>query len=247
MFHSVKLPLARLGLLALSLAGVGLLAQSAPAAKPASAAKPAKKASAPAPVKKSAAVTAKPGEKIEEVAVLETEAGPIVVRFFPEVAPNHVANFKNLVKTGFYNGSRFHRIIEGFMIQGGDPKSKDPAKRAEWGTGGNMGADGKEIMVKAEFNKVHHGRGVLSMARSSNPDSASSQFFIMHGDAPFLDGQYTAFGEVVSGLDAVDKIVTGPKQGDQATQPVAIKAAHLESRSLPPSEALTKAAGGAAQ
>jgi len=173
--------------------------------------------------------------------VLETEAGTIVVRFFPEVAPNHVANFKNLVKTGFYTGTRFHRIIEGFMIQGGDPNSKDLAKRGAWGSGGNMGPDGREIMVKAEFNKVPHVRGVLSMARSSDPNSASSQFFIMHGDYPSLNGQYSAFGEVVSGIEVVDKIVKGPKQGDQAAEPVAIKAAHLETRSLPPSPTLAVA------
>ncbi len=228
------------GLLSLLLAGPGLPAQSA-----ATPAKPktttTTKSTKRKTVAKSGAVKVNPGEKLEEVAVLETEAGTIVVRFFPEVAPGHVASFKNLVKTGFYTGTRFHRIIEGFMIQGGDPNSKDLAKKGSWGTGGVMGADGKEVMLKAEFNKVHHGRGVLSMARSNDPNSASSQFFVMHGDAPFLDNQYTAFGEVVSGIEVVDKIVTGPKAGDQATQPVMIKKGWLEMRSVPPSPALAAA------
>lgn len=219
-------------------AGLGfatmLTAQSAaaPAHKPKPKAKPAahshkKSTSAP--------VAARPGEQIEEVAVLETESGTIVVRFFPQVAPNHVSNFKELVSTGFYTGTRFHRIIPGFMIQGGDPNTRDLARKAEWGTGNGP------RMLTAEFNKVHHARGILSMARSNDPNSASSQFFIMHGDAPFLDGKYTVFGEAVSGMDVVDAIVNGPKQGDQATSPVMIKSARLEKRSLPPSQTLALA------
>lgn len=201
-----------------------------PAHKPKRKAKPVlrtpKKASAPA---------SRPGEQIEEVAVLETESGPIVVRFFPQVAPIHVSNFKDLVRTGFYNGTRFHRIIPGFMIQGGDPNTKDESRKAEWGSG-----DGPRKLT-AEFNKVHHARGILSMARSMDPNSASSQFFIMHGDAPFLDGKYTAFGEVVSGMEAVDVIVNGPKDAmnrELAAQPVMIKTARMEKRSLPPSQTM---------
>jgi peptidyl-prolyl cis-trans isomerase B (cyclophilin B) len=238
MVHFSKQPFAALAALALAFFSFNAPAQSAAASAPKAKPAPAAKAK---PAAKSPAVTAKPGEKLEEVAVLETEAGTIVVRFFPEVAPGHVANFKNLVKTGFYNGTRFHRIVPGFMIQGGDPNTRDMAKRAMWGTGGHMGADGKEITVKAEFNKVHHLPGILSMARSSDPNSASSQFFIVHGDAQFLDNNYTAFGEVVSGLDIVDKIVKAPRTGELANEPVAIKAGHLETRSLPPSDSLAKA------
>ncbi len=205
-----------------------LAAQSpVPAHKPKRKAMPAlrtpKKASAPA---------SRPSEQIEEVAVLETESGTIVVRFFPQVAPNHVSNFKELVSSGFYTGTRFHRIIPGFMIQGGDPNTRDLARKAEWGSG-----DGPRKLT-AEFNKVHHARGILSMARSNDPNSASSQFFIMHGDAPFLDGKYTVFGEAVSGMEIVDAIVNGPKQGDQATSPVMIKSARLEKLSLAPSQTM---------
>ncbi len=133
-------------------------------------------------------------------AILSTRHGDITVEFFPEVAPNHVNNFLELARSGFYDGTKFHRVIPGFMIQGGDPNSKQDDRRLH-GTGGS----GKN--VKAEFNKTPHTRGVLSAARSSNPDSASSQFFIMVADAPHLDGQYSAFGKVVSGMEAVDKIV----------------------------------------
>lgn len=150
----------------------------------------------------------------EEVVVIDTSAGKIVVMFFPEIAPIHVANFKDLAGKGFYNGVRFHRCIDQFMIQGGDPNSKDLTKAAFWGTGGNTDSIGREINVPAEFNrKVTHSRGILSMARSQDPNSASSQFFIMHGNADSLDGQYSAFGKVVSGIEVVDKIVaTGSKE-----------------------------------
>ncbi len=137
-------------------------------------------------------------------AVIETKFGSITLKFFPEVAPNHVNNFVELAKKGFYDGTTFHRVIPGFMIQGGDPKSKDINKAAH-GTGG------PGHTVKAEFNDKPHKRGILSMARSANPDSAGSQFFICVADAPFLDRQYTVFGEVVSGLDVVDKIVSQPR------------------------------------
>ncbi len=152
-------------------------------------------------------VTAAPKDG-EDVVVMETSAGRIVVMFFPEAAPIHVANFKDLAGKGFYNGVRFHRCINDFMIQGGDPNSKDLSKAPYWGTGGNMDSIGREINVPAEFgDKVKHLRGVLSMARSQDPNSASSQFFIMHGTADSLDGSYSAFGKVVLGMDTVDKIV----------------------------------------
>ncbi len=138
-----------------------------------------------------------------KVAEIKTTKGTITVRFFPEVAPNHVKNFIDLAASGYYNGTRFHRTIPGFMIQGGDPNTKTD-NASTWGTGGS----GKNI--KAEFNKTHHGRGILSMARSQSPDSASSQFFITVAEAGFLDNQYTVFGEVVNGMSVADAIVTAP-------------------------------------
>ncbi|MBS1723180.1 MAG: peptidylprolyl isomerase [Armatimonadetes bacterium] len=136
--------------------------------------------------------------------------GQIVIMFYPDRAPRHVDNFLTLAKSGFFNGTRFHRCMPGFMIQGGDPLSKDLSKADAWGTGGNM-VDGKEKNVQAEFNDIHHGRGVVSMARSNDPNSASSQFFIMVAENGGLDGQYSAFGYVVKGMDVADKIVaTGP-------------------------------------
>ncbi|MBA5862680.1 MAG: peptidylprolyl isomerase [Nitrospira sp. CR1.1] len=132
--------------------------------------------------------------------------GQIVLRFFPDVAPNHVKNFTDLAKKGFYNGTTFHRVIPGFMIQGGDPNSKNP-DRASHG----MGGPGHN--VKAEFNSKPHKRGTLSMARANDPDSAGSQFFICVNDANFLDWQYTVFGEVQSGLDVVDKVVGAKRDG----------------------------------
>jgi peptidyl-prolyl cis-trans isomerase B (cyclophilin B) len=133
-------------------------------------------------------------------AVISTRHGDITLEFLPEVAPNHVKNFIELAKKGFYDKTLFHRVIPDFMIQGGDPNSKNEDRRLH-GTGGS----GKN--VKAEFSKTPHARGVVSMARSANPDSASSQFFIVVADSPHLDGQYSAFGKVSSGLDVVDKIV----------------------------------------
>lgn len=133
-------------------------------------------------------------------AIISTRHGDITLEFFPDVAPNHVNNFLELARSGFYDGTKFHRVIPGFMIQGGDPNSKQDDRRLH-GTGGS----GKN--VKAEFSKTPHVRGVLSMARAANPDSASSQFFIMVADAPHLDGQYSAFGKVVAGIEVVDKIV----------------------------------------
>jgi len=137
-------------------------------------------------------------------AVIETKFGSITLKFFPDVAPNHVNNFIELAKKGFYDGTTFHRVIPKFMIQGGDPNTKDPDKSRH-------GMGGPGYAVKAEFNEKQHKRGTLSMARSANPDSAGSQFFICVADSAFLDRQYTVFGEVVSGLDVVDKIVSQPR------------------------------------
>jgi peptidyl-prolyl cis-trans isomerase B (cyclophilin B) len=130
--------------------------------------------------------------------------GSIVLKFHPDVAPNHVKNFLDLARRKFYDGTTFHRVIPGFMIQGGDPNSKNP-DRASHG----MGGPGHR--VKAEFNSKPHKRGVLSMARANDPDSAGSQFFICMADAHFLDWQYTAFGEVASGMEVADRIVAAKR------------------------------------
>ncbi len=143
----------------------------------------------------------------EQRAIIHTNLGDITLRFFPEVAPNHVNNFIELAKKGFYNGTTFHRVVPRFVIQGGDPNSKNP-DRSKHGMGG------PGYQVKAEFNKKPHRRGTLSMARSAHPDSAGSQFFICVADIPSLDGQYTVFGEVVKGMEAVDKIVSQPRDGN---------------------------------
>jgi peptidyl-prolyl cis-trans isomerase B (cyclophilin B) len=167
-------------------------------------------------------------------AVLQTKLGKIVIKFFPEKAPNHVKNFQTLVKSGFYNGTKFHRVVPGFMIQGGDPNTKKGDK-STWGQGGHE-VNGKEVTVKAEFNDIHHARGIVSMARAQDPNSASSQFFICVADAGFLDRQYTVFGEVIEGMDVVDKIVNAPKdpqgpdnpEGSRPASPVSIDKAVLE-------------------
>ncbi|HTL61277.1 MAG TPA: peptidylprolyl isomerase [Nitrospira sp.] len=132
--------------------------------------------------------------------------GDIVLRFFSDVAPGHVKNFVDLARKGFYNGTTFHRVIPKFMIQGGDPNSKNP-DRASHGMGG------PGYKIKAEFNSKPHKRGVLSMARANDPDSAGSQFFICVADAHFLDWQYTAFGEVVSGMEVADAVVNMKRDG----------------------------------
>jgi peptidyl-prolyl cis-trans isomerase B (cyclophilin B) len=135
-----------------------------------------------------------------EVAVIKTTEGEMVVKFWPDVAPKTVENFKKLARQGFYDGTAFHRIVKGFMIQGGDPLTKDAGAEHSWGTGG------PGYNIKAEFNERPHVRGVLSMARSQDPDSAGSQFFICLGDARFLDRKYTAFGEVIKGDDVLGRI-----------------------------------------
>ena len=140
----------------------------------------------------------------ETTAVIETKLGNIEVKFFPEVAPGHVSNFLELAKKGFYDGTTFHRVIPGFMIQGGDPNTKNP-DRSKHGMGG------PGYTIKAEFGEKPHKRGILSMARAQDPNSAGSQFFICVANAPFLDGKYSVFGEVTSGIEVADKIVSQPR------------------------------------
>ena len=146
-------------------------------------------------------------------AVISTSFGEMEIEFFPDKAPGHVKNFIDLAKKGFYDGTTFHRVIPGFMIQGGDPNTKDKkASRSTHGTGGPGGPG-----LKAEFNDTPHKRGILSMARSQSPDSAGSQFFIVVKDSGFLDRQYTAFGRVVRGMEVADQIVSAPR--DQRDNP----------------------------
>ena len=144
--------------------------------------------------------------------IITTKFGDIEVELYSDSAPKTVENFKDLTKKGFYDGLIFHRIVPGFVIQGGDPYTRDTTNRRRWGTGG------PGWNIKAEFNKNTHARGVLSMARSQDPDSAGSQFFIVLKDSNFLDGQYTIFGKVKSGMDAVDKIAT--LKTDHADAPI---------------------------
>ncbi len=160
----------------------------------------------------------------DEVAVIKTSEGEMVLEFWPEVAPGHVENFKKLAKQGFYDGTCFHRVIKGFMIQGGDPLTKDDSKQAMWGTGG------PGYQIKAEFNDKSHTRGVLSMARSQDPNSAGSQFFICHGNPTFLDHQYTAFGKLIKGDDVLEKIATTQTGGQDRP----VKRINIESVKIVP-------------
>ena len=154
----------------------------------------------------------------KEIAVISTKFGDIKLEFFDDIAPKHVESFKLHAQNGYYDGTIFHRVIPGFMIQGGDPLSKSEDK-SRHGTGGNaakyfgIGDENSESTwdLPAEFSATPHERGILSMARSQNPDSGGSQFFICVADARFLDNQYTVFGKVVSGMDVVDSIVNAPR------------------------------------
>jgi peptidyl-prolyl cis-trans isomerase B (cyclophilin B) len=153
---------------------------------------------------------------MSEVAVLETTAGEMVIEFWPDVAPNTVENFKKLARQGFYDGTAFHRIVKGFMIQGGDPLTKDSQQEHRWGTGD------PGYKIKAEFNNRSHVRGVISMARSQHPDSAGSQFFLCLDDATFLDGKYTAFGQLIKGdevLGAIGDTPTASSAGGERSKP----------------------------
>ena len=152
-----------------------------------------------------------------EVAVIKTTEGEMVIEFWPDVAPKTVENFKTLAKKGFYDGTAFHRIVKGFMIQGGDPLTKDASMQARWGTGD------PGYKIKAEFNDRPHVRGVISMARSQHPDSAGSQFFICLGDARFLDRNYTAFGKLIKGDDVLGKLGDTPTTaggGGEKSRPI---------------------------
>jgi len=140
----------------------------------------------------------------QEIAVIETKFGKIEIQFFEDRAPGHVKNFKDLAKKGFYDGTIFHRVIPGFMIQGGDPNTKSDDRS-------NHGMGGPGYSIKAEFNDTPHKRGILSMARSQDPNSAGSQFYIVVKDSAFLDGKYTAFGKVLSGMTVADQIVNAPR------------------------------------
>ena len=141
-----------------------------------------------------------PTNSSNEVAVIKTSEGDMVIQFWTDAAPNTVENFKKLARQGFYDGTTFHRIVKGFMIQGGDPNSKDPAKENSYGEGG------PGYNIKAEFNDHSHDLGVISMARSQDPDSAGSQFFICLGPVHRLDHQYTTFGKLIKGQDVLEKI-----------------------------------------
>ncbi len=158
------------------------------------------------------------GDLTEVTAVVKTTAGEMTFEFFADKAPNHVRNFVELAEKGFYDGTIFHRVIPGFMIQGGCPKGD--------GTGG------PGHKVDAEFNDVHHARGIVSMARSNDPNSAGSQFFVCHGDAGFLDGQYTAFGKMTSGDATLDEIVAGEcapgGEGSRPLNPVKIESVSVQ-------------------
>jgi len=153
----------------------------------------------------------------EEIAVIETKFGKIEIQFFKDKAPGHVKNFKDLAKKGFYDGTIFHRVIPGFMIQGGDPNTKSDDRS-------NHGMGGPGYSIKAEFNDTPHKRGILSMARSSDPNSAGSQFYIVVKDSAFLDGKYTAFGKVLSGMTVADQIVNAPRdRGDNPNERIEMK------------------------
>ncbi|MDD2710196.1 MAG: peptidylprolyl isomerase [Verrucomicrobiae bacterium] len=163
----------------------------------------------------------------EEVAVIKTSQGEMTIAFWPDVAPKTVENFKKLAREGFYDGTAFHRIVAGFMIQGGDPLSKkdDP----------NVGTGGPGYQIKGEFNSKRHVRGVVSMARSSDPDSAGSQFFICLADATFLDGKYTAFGMLIKGDEALTKLGRTPtKVNSQGEKSVPVSRVGVESIKIVP-------------
>jgi len=166
-----------------------------------------------------------------EIAIIKTNLGEMTVAFWPDVAPKTVENFKTLAKKGFYDGTCFHRIVKGFMIQGGDPLTKDAAAENRWGTGD------PGYKIKAEFNAKPHIRGVLSMARAQHPDSAGSQFFICLGDARFLDKQYTAFGELINGDDILGKIgevaVVAGNSGERSKPTTRV---HVESIKIVPAQ-----------
>jgi peptidyl-prolyl cis-trans isomerase B (cyclophilin B) len=165
----------------------------------------------------------------DQVAVIKTTEGEMVVSFWPDAAPKTVENFKKLAKKGFYDGTAFHRVIEGFMIQGGDPNTKEPSK-------GRPGEGGPGYTIPAEFNDHKHVRGVLSMARTADPNSAGSQFFICLAPAPSLDHQYTVFGKLIKGDDVLGKIGATPVEGPEHSTP--IKRMGIESIKIVPASSV---------
>jgi cyclophilin family peptidyl-prolyl cis-trans isomerase len=194
-------------------------ASSPPASAPTASAAPSDQSSMETPMAKRYSapppMTIDPNKKY--TATIDTTEGTIVAELYPKIAPQTVNSFVFLARDGYYEGVIFHRVIPGFMIQGGDP------------TGTGSGGPGYQL--KAEFNDMKHDRGVLSMARTQDPDSAGSQFFIMHARSPHLDNQYTAFGKAISGLDVVDKIANAPKgPNDRPENPVKIKKITIEEK-----------------
>src|SRR3954451_15393014 len=168
-----------------------------------------------------------------EVAVIKTSEGEMVAEFWSDAAPSTVENFKKLARSGFYDGTIFHRIVKGFMIQGGDPNSKDPAKESSYGSGG------PGYKIKAEFNDHPHDRGVLSMAREENPDSAGSQFFICLGPVHRLDHQYTTFGKLIKGQEVLEKIGNTPVQeNSQGERSKPTKRVVIESIKIAPADSI---------
>jgi peptidyl-prolyl cis-trans isomerase B (cyclophilin B) len=180
------------------------------------------------PAATNAGASKETAKSVKEVAVIKTSEGEMVVELYPDVAPNHVENFKKLAKKGFYDGQCFHRVIKGFMIQGGDPNTKDAAKKDQWGQGG------PGYTINAEFNKKPHVRGTLSMARTPDPNSAGSQFFLCHGAPSFLDGQYTVFGQLIKGDDVLEKIATTPTEGPDRP----VKRMGIESIKIVPADSI---------
>jgi peptidyl-prolyl cis-trans isomerase B (cyclophilin B) len=178
-------------------------------------------------------------EKENDVAVISTNFGDMIVEFYPDIAPMHVDSFLTLVNEEYFDGTTFHRVIPGFMIQGGDPNSRNENK-ATHGTGGRAGKffgigneeDPSTWLIPQEFNDTPHVKGILSMARTNDPDSASSQFFICHDNASFLDNNYTVFGKVVQGLDIIDEIVNVAKdQNDNPLERVEMLSVRIAKRS----------------
>jgi peptidyl-prolyl cis-trans isomerase B (cyclophilin B) len=176
---------------------------------------------------------ATPVSEAKEVAVFKTSEGELVAEFWSDVAPKTVENFKKLAKSGFYDGTAFHRIMKGFMAQGGDPLTKDPSKEAIWGTGD------PGYKINAEFSEKKHERGVLSMARSQDPNSAGSQFFICFGPAISLDGKYTAFGKIIKGDGVLDKLANVPvTRGPSGENSKPVNRVALESVKIVPADSV---------
>jgi peptidyl-prolyl cis-trans isomerase B (cyclophilin B) len=167
-----------------------------------------------------------------EVAVIKTSEGEMVMQFWSDAAPKTIENFKKLARSGFYDGTIFHRIVKGFMIQGGDPNSKDPGKESSYGTGG------PGYKIKAEFNDHPHARGVISMAREMDPDSAGSQFFICLAPVPRLDHQYTTFGKLIKGDDVLEKIGDTPVTLAHGEMSKPAKRVAIESVKIVPAESI---------